>query len=245
MKKTIPPLVIAIIAMSCYTGTHVPREKHRIKEKIGYVQAIHDPGKGADTTHFFYNPDEHIAHVTFSHGSKYDYEYLNGKIVKKYYDGQRGLSYVDTYILNKTGLVERMIPDQSLPSGIGQTREYNAENYVVKIIFNDTMYSSFQYNNGNEILNTHIENNEPSNSTTNFIYDKDRLNTIANDNMGSDFLGADSKNPVKTYTLNFIGMGPGTYNCNYQYDAQGRIIVKAVYANGSGRLIDSTAYTYY
>ena len=243
MKKTILIAAIAILSMAIQTNAPIPREKHRVKMVIHYLYK--------DTSEYFYNTDGHISRIRNAKGYNVSYEYLPGKILRKYTDALRGLYFTDTMILNKKGLVEKLTSNN--PSTIEQRRDYNSDkNMILNKYFsedgNETTFSAYQYLDGNEVSNTMTDwgNNKAGLAITSKYY-TDKPNTIGNENLGSDFTGASSKNPIQSSTSRLVDLPPVIYHFNYHYDAKGRINIKATYSSDNKRdkLTDSTYYIYY
>jgi hypothetical protein len=76
-------------------------------------------------------------------------------------------------------------------------------------------------------------------------YYTDHLNTIGSENLGSDFVGASPRNPVKYSQMQMIGTKSTNWRYNYHYDDKGRIVIMAVYDLNTKKLADSNYYTYY
>jgi len=262
MKRTLLLSAIIIIAITCQMCKNTPRDKHRVKTVIFYRKDTNQDSIGyridngviigkldknkflADTTEYTYNADGHVAHVRFSwNRSKYDYQYLNDKIVRRYYNQEKNNTQMDTFFLNKRGLVEKMTSDD--PSGKTMIRQYNTDGYLKVMVFGENDSNTCEYHSGNEISNTMIDSGKIK-STNAYTYYLDKINTIGDDNMGSEFLGISCKNPIKNSYFSLAGEDPLITNHIYQYDKKGRIISQAVYAyDYYNRLIDSTTYSYY
>lgn len=249
MKNTILLIIIATVCYSFQTSITASKPKIRVKTStnLQYNQ----------TSEYFYNADGHIMRIKMSKAKnfvyEYDadniaYEYLSNKILRRY-----GLSFVDTMILNQNGLVEKLTSNN--PSIMKQEREFNGKKNMIKNTSTSYdkdsaihYYNIYEYQNGNDVSNISTDEAGSIHSTITSTYYTDKVNTIGNENLGSDFSGADSKNPVKSMNWrppSDAGVAPMTTNFNYHYDEKGRIVIKASYNAKSGKLLDSIAYTYY
>ncbi len=243
MKKTILIAAIAILSMAFQTNAPIPREKHRVKMVIHYLYK--------DTSEYFYNTDGHISRIRNAKGYNVSYEYFPGKILRKYADALRGLNFTDTMTLNKKGLIEKLTSNN--PSTIEQRRDYNSDKNMTQNKYydkegNETTYSACEYLGGNEVSNTMIDlGNNKTQMTLTSQYYTDKANTIGNENLGSDFTGSGSKNPIQSSTSRVAGFPTVIYHFNYHYDSKGRISIKATYDKDGklDKLTDSTCYIYY
>jgi len=243
MKRTLLLIIIATLCYSFQTSVTVAKPKVRVKLLTNLISN--------QTTEYFYDPSGHITRIKSSNGNEISYEYLSGKmILRRYNEIKRGTSFVDTMMLNKNGLVEKII--SSNPAIITQTHEYNKDKnlilntYVYPIKDSITFsHNSYEYQNGNEVSNILKETTGEIRWITKSTYYTDKTNTIGNENLGSDFVGTSSKNPIKSFVSGASGQEMLTTNYNYHYDDKGRIIIKASYALKTGKLTDSVAYSYY
>jgi hypothetical protein len=239
MNKILLLSAIIIVITAFRITEPTSRKVHRVKQVFSY--------KGKDTTTYVYNADGHIAYVKNTNGDKSDYEYSDSIIIKRYYDSFRKVAFADTMALNKKGLVEKVTSNNFSTIEI---REYNDDKYLIKTTVSNKegkkiYYGEYQYLNGNEISSTTTGVSGDLGGTATYQYYTDMPNTIGVDNMGSDFVGASSNNPRKYFNNQAVGLEPYTRNYNYHYDEKGRIIIKASYDGKSGKLTDSTYYTYY
>ena len=245
MKRTLLLLMIATVCYSFQTGINTSKSKTRVKT-IVHIQS-------KDSSEYFYKPDGHISRIRNSKGNNIAYEYLSNRILRRYNDVARGKSFVDTMILNKNGLVAKITSDNS--AVMMQERQFNNEKYVSQNISTSyhkdsaiRYYNTYEYQNGNEVTAILADGSGGIHSTITSTYYADKMNTIGSENLGSDFAGASSKNPVKSILWRPAagsGVDPVTTVFNYHYDDKGRIIIKVSYDAKSGRLQDSVAYTYY
>ena len=103
-----------------------------------------------------------------------------------------------------------------------------------------------EYVKGNQVENTFYDENNKRFNTTLYTYYTDKENTIGYENMGMPFMGSNSKNPIRE-SKNFNASNPSDTlrnKYNYHFDEKGRISIKATY-DKSGRIADSTHYSYY
>ena len=238
MRKAILLFTLLIIATFFYAAT-IPRERHRVKKIINYLTR--------DTTEYFYNPDGHVAKIHSSKGNNVTYEYSKGTILKRYNDVMRGLTFVDTMTLNKDGLVDRLSSNN--PGTRQETRKFNSDRFLVEAKLYDkngniSATSGCEYQNGNQVSFVIKESSRKLMNSIIYQYYTDKINTIGNENLGSDFTGVGSKNPVKASTSHLDGSPPVALYYNYHYDEKERISTRVMF-NKSGKLLDSIAYIYY
>lgn len=244
MKKFLLLFLVAVVSTAFYTGAPVPREKHRVRMMVRYLS----DGK-TDTTEYYYKADGHISYTENPQKKKFSctYHYLPGMVIRRYHDDMRNRSFSDTMFLNKKGLVEKYVSGNRLVWTL--MHFYNSDGQLIKSMNlemngKESYSTIYGYLNGNRISRSALD---PSGSTYSWLkyqYYTDKPNTIGNENFGLDFAGADCRNPEKYSSLEFMGR-PNNYKYYYHYDERGRISIKAHYDVESGKLLDSTSYTYY
>ena len=240
MKKALFLSAIVLIIMAFETGKNSPREKHRIKMAIDHLDN--------DTLRYFYNSDGYVSGIQDSKGYNVSYEYLNNIILRKYFDVVKAKSFVDTLMLNSDGLVEGFSSNNIVI--ITEKREFNSDRYMTRTkLYNKHGDMSgtavYIYENGNLSSDTTIVNSGGEIEINSYQYDMNHINTIGDDNTGEGFIGADSKNPLKSSMTKLMNLEPTYYTYLYQYDKEGRIIAEAVYDTKTGKVTDSLSYSYY
>ena len=242
MKKNLLFVVMIIVSAVFYSAAPVSKEKLRVKT------AIRCRGTRADTTTYIYNEDGHVSEIRNSAKGAFitGYQYLPGMILRNYHDKAGTVGFVDTFFLNKTGQIGKAISNNKVVASLNH--QYDSLFHLVKSTHLDGTtkgaYTSYVYLNGNKISYTSFDASGAETGKGSYEYYTDRSNTIGNENTGMDFAGSDSKNPEKSNTYQLKGMAPFSYTSNYHYDGKGRVTVKAQYEIPSGKLSDSTTYTY-
>jgi hypothetical protein len=239
LRKNIPLIAILLVGFSFYAAT-LPREKHRVK------MVVHYGPKGTDTSEYIYNPDGHISRVRNSHGNDIAYTYLPGIVLRTYYDKYKVQTYTDTMYLNKSGLVEKVTTNN--PGIFTLLHEYNTDRSLAKSTqcVGDRRYiHTYKYLNENQISTSEIDSAGTPTYSATYQYYTDQSNTIGSENLGCDFVGRDSKNPIKYSKSQTIGMAPYDSKYIYHYDDKGRITIRSSYNLSSKKMTDSACYTYY
>jgi YD repeat-containing protein len=237
MKKIL--LLSTIVLIATAFQTDIDRKRHRIKSATYYPDGR--------TIEYFYNPDGQIARVHDSKGNNTSYEYLKGKILRKYYDVVKGLSFVDILSLNENRLVISITSNN--PASITEKRDFNQGHYLVQTTLYDKMdrisgVLTYEYQNGNLISSIATDTSGSKIATNTYQYYTDQTNTIGDDNIGEGFVGSSSKNPLKSEMSQLVNLPPVYYYYSYYYDEKGRIKIKVGYKD-SGEMTDSISYTYY
>jgi YD repeat-containing protein len=237
MKNILILSAIVIIATAFHT--QISRESYRIKSAAHYPDA--------ETFEYVYNSEGHITSVKSTKGNNASYEYFNDKILRRYYDVTKGLSFVDTLALNRNGLVVSITSNN--PTTITEKRDFNQDNYLSQTTLYDKMGKMsgalvYEYQNGNLASYTMTDASGNKMSTNTYSYYTDRDNTTGDDNIGEGFVGSIAKNPVKSAMCQLLNLAPVYYKYNYHYDNNGRIKIMVGHKN-SGELTDSIVYTYY
>ena len=240
MKKVLFFSAIVLITMAFETGKTSPREKHRIKVAINRLDN--------DTLRYFYKSDGYVSRIQDSKGDNVSYEYLNKRIFRKYFDAVKALSFTDTLLLNSDGLVDGLSSNNIVI--ITERREFNSDKCMTRTkLYNKhgdlSGTAVYVYENGNLSSDTTIVKSGGEIEVNNYQYDMSHSNTIGDDNTGEGFIGADSKNPLKSSMTKLMNLEPTYYNYHYQYHNDGRIVVEAVYDTKSGKVTDSLTYSYY
>jgi hypothetical protein len=200
-----------------------------------------------DTATYFYGTGGRIMRIQHTKGNSGHYQYLKGAVIKESYEVLRHRLTIDTMLLNREGLADRIKSNEE-----GQfliTREFNAHGDLILNTYYDKDgkiwgTTTYGYAEGNQInAVSHYPSAEGDFAGT-YTYYSGKANTISAENTGTAFTGADSKNPVKSQTSRMAKQQPFISNFYYHYDDKGRIIIKTTY-NDKGRLTDSVAYSYY
>jgi len=244
-----------------FCSAATPKMKPRIKMIIQYHDTSASSRAANDTTVYFYNDDGRITKIKNSYVGGIIFTYEPGRIIEKYYRPKNVID-VDTLILNKQGLVEK-ITHHKYPSY--DSLIYDRDNHLIRELMyvhagagKDTLTFSrnFDYINGNqvhfskEVIRYSGYMSSSDCSTCIDQYDDKRINTIGKENIGMSFLGSDSKN-----TLLPVDRGPKGMSClgayggqdhyTYNYDAMGRIITQIDYDSDLRIPPIKIAYSYY
>ena len=239
MKRLFILVFIVVISSAFQMIPDSVRLKYRVKEIHFYLTK--------SISYYTYNTDGNIICIRSSKGANIVYEYYNGKIIKRTNDSLSHTSNVDTIILNGPGLAERIVnadQERIVPSIL----EYDKERHLIKNFALDDKGTVMgtgisKYENGNMTENHFFADEEKVSTTYKFYTDKS--NTIGYENMGMPFSGATSKNPTKEIkTVNAERKDTIVNSYYYHYDDLNRIKTKVIY-NKTGKLLDSTGYTYY
>ncbi len=190
---------------------------------------------------YFYNANRQVIKVQNSKGNVTTYEYEADKVIMNYQLSASTNS--DTFLLNDEGFISEAHQTHSISK---YKLTNNGYNYEIKSYYKEKI----EWQTGNLIANgnivmattrTYLTDKAPKNDTIWYQYYPNTKNTIGHENMGLIFKGRSSTNLVKKTIWD---SGKSLSVNNYHFDNKGRVSISVCYS-GSGKLIDSTAYTYY
>jgi len=121
-----------------YTATQASHDVTRIKQTLNYLNK--------NTSYYTYDQAGRVVSVKSSNGNNISYEYLAGKILRRYTESLRKRAYADTMYLNKNGMVEKLT--SSNPSLFTIKRKFDAaQNIILEEQYSvaDTVISSIAY----------------------------------------------------------------------------------------------------
>jgi len=239
--RNILPLIIAFILCSAF-GDRPSRDKYRIKTITQYWR------NDSSVSEYSYNADGYILQVKNSKGNDIGYEYLDGRILRRYYDALRQLSFVDTLTLDKDKHVVRVASNNR--SILSETRVYEANAHPIRTVQIDSAgkemsIAEVQYKNGDKMVDTRSRTNGNLWYSSSYQYYTDHANTIGEENMGSEFVGKGSAHLVKYESRQMVGTPPVNTKYSYRYDEKGRVLSRTGYDVSTGRQTDSAVYSYY
>ncbi|MGE5109192.1 MAG: hypothetical protein ACM3H8_16760 [Sphingobacteriales bacterium] len=206
------------------------------------------------SNNYFYDDKGRQIKRTSSYGLRYEYSYTDTSIVLVTYNAT---SPIDTAIYKLdtvTGLVTKWT---DVYPGSFDTYTYNSNKQILTdqkttVYPNNTNTKSeyrYFYNSSNN-LDSIVDNHDigtASSGTYVYHYDEyytDKINTTGNENFGQLFFGKSSNNLLKTYRITNNAGVTTSYNYDYTFDSQNRVIKEVVTQIGTTTRYETT-YTYY
>lgn len=175
---------------------------------------------------YTYDNQGRLSLVDFSNGAYSEYVYESGKVVYKYFSSPNVLSSQREYILDANGMVvnERSSLNPLLDITYQYDNKQNIATYKYVNGANSFSYSYFFSKQNLDSICNYDKNNQWV-STTRFTYYTDKLNTIADENIGLFFTPKMRKNLLKTQETQYAnGNAPTLYDFNYEFDDKDRAI---------------------
>ncbi|MGE5109193.1 MAG: hypothetical protein ACM3H8_16765 [Sphingobacteriales bacterium] len=203
---------------------------------------------------YFYDDKGRVIKQTYSNGLRDEYAYTDTSIVQISYNATSPTDTVIYKLDAATGLVTKRT---NVYPGSFNTYTYNSNNQIltdqrtlVAPNYPDTK-SEYRYfynsSNNRDSLVYNYDIGTATSGTTTLHYDEyytDKINTTDYENFGQLFFGKSDNNLIKTYRfINNAGVTT-SYNYDYTFDSQNRVI-KIVRTQIGTTTRYETTYTYY
>ena len=242
MKRiTILPVAIFLLA-----AAGCKKNKTEPPPPTGTAKIKTETSNGGSTTSYEYDAQGRRILVTRSNGSKIVYIYSGNIVSEKNYDNAGNFINESSHELNNLGLV---IKTTYPPASISRTTyQYNAGNQLINTHFvsgplSDSTDSRCYYSAQEKLDSIVVSGNNYTIQGLKYIYEYslDKPNTVSNINYGLLYWGKEnSSTPVTKYTVvNPDGSIQQVDIYTYEYDTYNRIS-KVIYSPTS-----FDAYTYY
>ncbi|MGE5108282.1 MAG: hypothetical protein ACM3H8_12100 [Sphingobacteriales bacterium] len=203
---------------------------------------------------YFYDVKGRVIKETSSDGSRYQYSYTDTSIVQITYNAS---SPIDTIIFKLDTATGRVTKRTNVYPGSFNTYTYNANKQILTdqstlVIPNNPDTKSeyrYYYNSSNNLDSLIYKYNIGTASPGAYAYHydeyyTDKINTTGYENFGQLFYGKSNNNLIKA--LRFIDNAgvTTTYNYEYTFDLQNRVIKSVQTVSGTTTKYETT-YTYY
>ncbi len=199
------------------------------------------------TQNFTYNADGKLITMSGTDGVKNTYSYNGKTITQNVADSAHNMFITSTVFLNAKGLADSSSAKDERGSYL-KTYKHDENGFIVES--RDFMSGALSrisksiFKDGNQTQAIILDPTEKPLVNVYFDYYNDKPNSLAYQNYGMDYLGADSKNLVKK-VVQIVPKGDTVRVTNfiYHFDKDGNVSQKAAY-DAHGMMVDSSTFSY-
>jgi len=241
-KKIVMKTIYLILLIGVFVACNKSNDNLTQAQPPTSLTRIVKQTSGADISTFSYDASGKALKKENSNGSRKEYEYAGGKVMRKYYNTSGVYQYTITEELNAEGFsIHNTRSDQPWEN----VYEYNTDKTMAKQISksSSTIVNDYFWSNGNLDSVRSSSQNGVWQYTTIFTYYTDKPNLLSDDIYGEQYWGKNSKNLLKTEVNMFPnGSFSNMWTYTYEFDNQGRIIKQTT--SGSNGNVEVTLNTY-
>jgi hypothetical protein len=231
---------VSVLLTACNKGGST--SGYRVKT----ITAANMQGK-SQVTEFVYSSDNKVSAINLSDSTKVTFTYTGNTVKQTVTSPQLPTPRLETIYLSAAGYMDSS--SMSSPMGSATTvNTHDAEGHttVTKEYYGGTLRrtTESEFKEGNELKRVVSNETMTPLGTIYFEYFADKFNSMAPENQGMKFMGADSKNLMKKVVqVSAKGDTAASITFSYKFDDKGRVISKATYEKGVQA--DSSNISYY